>query len=77
MKRLGGARVAKGQRCRGCQGIKVTSNKGASVKWDRVFSRIHLTLSLTPEEGPSCVILLLVYCQSIVGLLLLVSDRSI
>ena len=26
---VGGAWVAKGQRCQGCQGIKVTSNKGA------------------------------------------------
>ena len=57
VKRSEGARVAKGQRCQGCQVIKVTSNKGAKVKRSSKGQGVlknSLRSSLTPEEGPSC-----------------------
>ena len=50
----------------GCQDLKVLRFKGdkgnkvtrvprlKGLLRDRVFSRIHLRPSLTPEEGPSC-----------------------
>ena len=53
-------RLLEFKRCKGCQGIK--GAKGAWVKSSqgllggRVFSRTHFRSSLTPEEGPSCLL---------------------
>ena len=52
------------KRCQGCQSLK--GAKGAWVKssegllGDRVFVRTHFRSSLTPEEGPSCFLIVFI-----------------
>ena len=52
--------MSRDKRCQGTKGAKgawVNSSEG--LLRGRVFSRTHFRSSLTPEEGPSCSLLLL------------------
>ena len=55
------ARVAKGAKVPGFKGVRVTRLPRLKGQFrNKVFLRTHLRSSLSPEEGPSCLIFIIV-----------------